>query len=277
MKSDPLRILPIGTPQDTLLNYMLNCPDRLAGKDVLEPFAGSGVLGLMALKLGARCVDFLDINPRAVEFQRASAADNGFSPESYRTIEGSIEDFTAERPYDLIFANPPFLPTPEGVAGSLTSNGGIDGNRLLVALLKRVNALLKPSGELFAYVLQIERKGLPLIAPVIRELIPDRKAELTRTLPFGFGEFRDAYFRLFPDSSDEITAWSRHFADDLEDELQLRHYVIHILPKNQSEVTLQIADDLEQKYGVGLDYPGETAKQLAANRAQENVIPEFQQ
>jgi hypothetical protein len=48
----PLRILGLGSPQNTLLNYMLNSFEVLQNKDVFEPFAGSGILGLMALKVG---------------------------------------------------------------------------------------------------------------------------------------------------------------------------------------------------------------------------------
>ena len=117
MKDDPLRVLPIGTPQDTLINWMLNHPEHIAGKTVFEPFAGSGVLGLMALKLGARHVDFLDINPRAVEFQVANAQGNGFAPTRYRAIEKSIAVFEPECRYDLIFSNP-----PSGVG----TNGGLE-------------------------------------------------------------------------------------------------------------------------------------------------------
>ena len=33
-KPDRLRILPLGTPQGSLMNYMLHCPDVVHGKDV---------------------------------------------------------------------------------------------------------------------------------------------------------------------------------------------------------------------------------------------------
>src|SRR4030042_839520 len=68
-KDDTLRILPLGSPQASLMNHILGFPEVVRGKYVFEPFAGSGALGFMALKLGARHVDFLDINPRASDFQ----------------------------------------------------------------------------------------------------------------------------------------------------------------------------------------------------------------
>ena len=70
MARDRARILPLGGPQDTILNHLVVCfPDKVRGKRVFDPFAGSGILGLMALRLGAAHVAFLDVNPRACEFQ----------------------------------------------------------------------------------------------------------------------------------------------------------------------------------------------------------------
>ena len=123
-KNDRLRILSLGTPQGSLMNHMLNFPEVVKDKEVFEPFAGSGALGFMALKVGARHVDFLDINPRALTFQVENAALNELPQSCYRSIEGDIATFTTDRSYDLILANPPFVPTPEGIEGTITSNGG---------------------------------------------------------------------------------------------------------------------------------------------------------
>jgi hypothetical protein len=106
-KNDRLRILPLGTPQGSLMNHVLNFPEVVKDKDIFEPFAGSGALGFMALKAGARHVDFLDINPKAVAFQVENAALNELPRSCYRPIEGDIATFTADRGYDLILANPP--------------------------------------------------------------------------------------------------------------------------------------------------------------------------
>ena len=108
LAADPGRVLALGTPQATLMNYMLSRPERLADRLVFEPFAGSGAIGLTALRAGARRVELLDINPRAVRFARENAERNGFRPEQVGCIEGSIESFVPWQPYDLIFANRKF-------------------------------------------------------------------------------------------------------------------------------------------------------------------------
>jgi tRNA G37 N-methylase Trm5 len=66
---------------------MLNFPEVVRGKRLFEPFAGSGALGFMALKIGARRVDFLDINHRASDFQRENAQLNRFPADSFRSID----------------------------------------------------------------------------------------------------------------------------------------------------------------------------------------------
>jgi hypothetical protein len=58
-KPDKLRILPLGSPQGSLMNHMVHFPDVVRGKRVFEPFAGSGALGFMALKVGAHHVDLI--------------------------------------------------------------------------------------------------------------------------------------------------------------------------------------------------------------------------
>jgi mRNA-degrading endonuclease toxin of MazEF toxin-antitoxin module len=153
-KPDRLRILPLGTPQASLMNHMLNFPHRVRGRRVFEPFAGSGALGFMALKAGAARVDFLDINPRAAEFQRENAALNQVGAGQFTSITGDIAHFAPARTYDLIIANPPFVPTPQGIDGTITSNGGPEGNHFVDILLRRLEEFLEPSGRALIYVFQ---------------------------------------------------------------------------------------------------------------------------
>src|SRR5262245_66229725 len=107
-------ILPLGGPQDTILNRMLCYPELVRGRRVFEPFAGAGAFGLMALRLGARHVEFLDINPRACAFQKDNATRNGFAADRYHCHLGSIVEYEAGEPFDLVLANPPLVHTSPG-------------------------------------------------------------------------------------------------------------------------------------------------------------------
>ena len=272
-KRDPLRILPLGGPQSTLMNYMLNAPERIQGRRVLEPFAGSGVLGLMALKVGAAAADFVDLNPRAGDFQRENARLNGFGLERFRSYVEGIETFQADCGYDLLFANPPFVPTPEGIAGTLTSNGGPEGNRLAAILLSRLDDLLAPSGEAFLYVFQMMKDGKPLVLDLAQELVTSRSIEAspTQAEPIAFPVFVDAYLEVFPGQKDAIRAWAAALTGRCGEGIGLMHYVVHVGPRRAGPTACRVVDNLEEKYGEGF-LSRYDAREFAIARISENLL-----
>lgn len=275
LAADRGRVLALGTPQATLMNYMLCRPERLAGRLVFEPFAGSGAIGLTALRAGARRVELLDINPRAVRFARENAERNGFGAEQIACIEGSIESFVPAQPYDLIFANPPFVPTPDAIEGTLTSHAGSEGNRLADILLRRLDALLAPHGEGFIYLFQFIREGEPLVVHSIEQWVEEREVELTPTQlrPISAEAYFDAYLELFPSAADAIRRWRADLTRRHGTGLSLDHYVVHAAARRPGPTRWTIADDLERKYGEGLRLVFSDDRLMALGRAFENVVP----
>jgi methyltransferase family protein len=275
MRPDPARVLPIGGPQDVILNRLVNAPESVAGKRVFDPFAGSGVLGLMALRLGAAHVDFLDVSVRAQTFQIENAKRNGFSADKYRALLGSIADFEAEQPYDVVLANPPFVPTPPGIEGTLTSNGGPEGDALARVLVERLDRVLHASGEAFLYVMQLVDRGEPLLARFAAEHLPGRSLELTpiqqRATPIG--EYAAAYVRCFPTHEAQVRAWEAELRARHSMELGVQHYVVHIEPVRPGPATWHITENLAEKYGENLAYPEAANRELALARVMENVVP----
>jgi release factor glutamine methyltransferase len=274
-KNDRLRILPLGNPQGSLMNHMLNFPEAVRGKRVFEPFAGSGALGFMALKAGAGHVDLLDINPRALVFQRENAARNDFSPDRFTPIEGDIAHFTPERRYDLILANPPFIPTPEGIEGTLTSNGGPEGNRFVEILLDRLDQLLDPSGQALIYVFQLAVDGQPLVLELLAKTSGRRGAELTpsqrRQLPFE--TYCTAYSKLCPKEGPEIERWRSDLLRRHAGDLTLCHYVVHVGPQSEGPADCVIRENFAEKFGESFLVPSENQEELAFARAFENFLP----
>jgi SAM-dependent methyltransferase len=274
-KADPLRILPLGSPQAGLMNHVLNLPEGVRGKRVFEPFAGSGALGFMALATGARHVAFLDINPRALEFQRRNAALNRFPPGRFTAIEGDISDFAPPRRYDLILANPPFVPTPGGVAGALTSDGGIDGNRFAGILLRRLEELLEPSGRALIYLFQLVEGGRPLVVELVHEAVRRRPSELTpsqeREIPFE--TYCDAYTQLFPGAEAEIDAWRTHLSRRYGTDLTLCHFVLDVGPRSEGPTSCAVRQNFAEKFGRSFLVPSEAARELALGRVSENLVP----
>ncbi|MEU9123225.1 methyltransferase [Streptomyces sp. NPDC048506] len=232
-KDDALRILPLTRVQAALLRRLAQQPSLVRGKRVFEPFAGSGALGFMALHLGARSVDFLDINPRAEAFQRWTAAANGFPEGTVRSLTADLRTHPVAEPYDLILANPPFLPTPDCVPGTLTSNGGPDGSRLLALLLDRLDAFLTPEGEAQILLYQPARDGVPIVAEVFAESLAGRVVEFTALqrplLPFP--AYRAAYERRYPAERARIRQWAAALEAAHGPDLTVSYYLMRLGPR----------------------------------------------
>ena len=81
----------------------------LAGKRVLDLYAGSGAVGLEALSRGASHVLLVESDTRAVAVIRSNIAAVGLAGAQVRgeKVERLLGR-PAEQPYDLVFADPPY-------------------------------------------------------------------------------------------------------------------------------------------------------------------------
>ena len=274
-KSDPQRILPLGSPQGCLMNHLLGFPESARGKRVFEPFAGSGALGFMALKAGAREVDFLDINPRAAEFHRESAELSGLDARQFRSITQDIETFAPDQKYDLILANPPFVPTPEGIEGTLTSNGGSEGSRFVDLLLGRLEQFLESDGRALIYVFQFVKESLPLIMDALNAIATRRSVELTpaQSQRISLDAYSKAYVQLFPQAVPAIDAWRSALLAEHGSGLELCHYVVDIGPCTETPGRCEIRENFSEKFGEDFMVPSESEAELAFGRVFENFVP----
>ena len=75
--------------------------EEIAGKDVLDAFAGSGAIGLEALSLGANSVDFLENNRKAMQTLHANI-------DKFKLGDKGKVIRKVQREYDIIFADPPY-------------------------------------------------------------------------------------------------------------------------------------------------------------------------
>jgi hypothetical protein len=274
MRRDSGRVLPVGGPQDMILNRLVNRPEIVRGKRVLDAFAGSGVLGLMALRLGAATVDFVDINPRAVRFALENCARNDFAPARYRAIQASVAEFSVPKPYDVVLANPPFVMTPPGIVGTLTSNAGADGNDLTEMLTDRLEDFLTPEGEAYVFVLQLVAGGEPLIARSLPKHLRQRAVTLTSVQEeiCPFEDYEAAYLQRFAPKAAAIQEWARDLRARLGSELGVQHYIMRISPREPGPTTWSIVDDLASEYGAGFRYPVSSQAAMALGRVTENFI-----
>jgi release factor glutamine methyltransferase len=117
------------------------------GDEVLDPFTGSGVLAIAAAKAGGR-VTAVDISRRAVACAAINARLNGVS---IRALRGDMFDPVDGKRFDLIVANPPYVPSadPEPPRGAARAwDAGFDGRDLLDRLCRDAPARLRPGGRL---------------------------------------------------------------------------------------------------------------------------------
>jgi len=122
----------------------------LDGLRVLDLYAGSGALGFEALSRGAKSATFVEADRRAADVLRTNARDLGFTN---TTVVGrpaeSVVAVSADEPYDLIFADPPYAITDAQLAkvldGLVLNSWTTHGTVLIVERASRSPRPLWPS------------------------------------------------------------------------------------------------------------------------------------
>ncbi|MFJ4831812.1 HemK2/MTQ2 family protein methyltransferase [Streptomyces sp. NPDC088747] len=147
----PLLALPgVYRPQaDThLLADALAREDLRPAAEVLEIGTGTGALALSAASRGAR-VTAVDVSWRAVATARLNALHRRLP---LRVLHGDFTARTSGRTFDMILANPPYVPSPNK---GLPSRGparaweaGPDGRLVIDRICASAPSLLRPGGTL---------------------------------------------------------------------------------------------------------------------------------
>ncbi|MFI1168771.1 HemK2/MTQ2 family protein methyltransferase [Streptomyces sp. NPDC020801] len=145
-------VLPgVYAPQDdtALLSEVLSGELRgQPGARVLDVGTGSGALALAAARRGAR-VTAVDVSRRAVWTARLNAWLTGLPVRAHR---GNLFGPVRGRSFDVILANPPYVPAPdagrEPRGRSRAWDAGRDGRVVLDRICRDAPALLRPGGVL---------------------------------------------------------------------------------------------------------------------------------
>lgn len=118
---------------------------------VLDVFTGSGALALAAAREGARKVVAVDVSRRALLTTLHNARRNGVAGAIHARRGDLFAPVAGER-FDLVLANPPYVPSPRAGAPRRGARraweAGRDGRLLIDRLCAGAPAHLRPGGTL---------------------------------------------------------------------------------------------------------------------------------
>ncbi|CRK51176.1 Methyltransferase [Rhodococcus sp. RD6.2] len=178
-----LRLPGVYAPQaDTwLLADTLRTAGVPNGAKILDYCTGSGAVALAAADCGASEIVAVDVSTRAVV---SAWLNSWWRRLPIRVARGGLDVARRRGPYDVVVANPPYVPiSGDGTAQSRNWDGGPSGRRVVGPLCRQVRSLLRPGG--FALIVHSEVAG---IAHTVGELRASglKAAPVARTrVPFG--------------------------------------------------------------------------------------------
>jgi SAM-dependent methyltransferase len=132
----------MGAGQTTTALCQASYPVAAVGR-VLDLGCGGGGVAL-CLADRAESVVASDINPRALELARHNAALNGIGSVQFR--QGDLFDAVGEEKFDLVVAQPPFIPLVDGASATTYLHGGRRGDELALRTLAGIPAHLVAGG-----------------------------------------------------------------------------------------------------------------------------------
>ncbi|MDE6637925.1 MAG: 16S rRNA (guanine(966)-N(2))-methyltransferase RsmD [Muribaculaceae bacterium] len=118
--------------KENIFNVIENIED-IEGEDVLDLFAGTGAISLEFLSRGAKSVTSVEMAATQANFIRSVKEKLG--DESLRVIKGDVFKFlsTAKKPYDIVFADPPYdHPRFEEIPQLIMNSGVVKPNTLVI-------------------------------------------------------------------------------------------------------------------------------------------------
>lgn len=129
-----------------LLMHALSQAGIPRGGRVLDICTGTGALAVAAAHHGAHTVTAVDVSRRAVATAWLNCRIRGLT---IRALHGDFEAILGTDRFDLVLANPPYVPAPRGTPDhgrARTWNAGEKGRAILDRLCAVTPHLLEPGG-----------------------------------------------------------------------------------------------------------------------------------
>ncbi|WP_083737037.1 HemK2/MTQ2 family protein methyltransferase [Mycobacterium sp. MS1601] len=160
----------------------------VVGRRVADLCTGSGIGAIAAAELGAETVTAWDISEQAVACARRNAAAAEVDVE---VRLGSFESALDGGPYDVVLANPPYVPTtstaalgvPVGADPVGSWDGGLDGRGIVDPLCALAPHLLASGGTML--LVQSEFTGIEQSLQAFRDGGLSAEVVAWQLIPFG--------------------------------------------------------------------------------------------
>jgi release factor glutamine methyltransferase len=174
-----------------LLIDTLERAELAQGRRVLDLCTGSGVVAIAAAALGAASVTAFDICPRAARCSRDNAIRAGVGVD-VDVREGSWLGAMDLAPFEVVVANPPYVPTPPvpdhrviplAAGPPWAWDAGIDGRIVLDPLCRSASSLLADGGSML--LVQSALSGIEKSINTLRSTGLDAEVIASQWVPFG--------------------------------------------------------------------------------------------
>jgi methylase of polypeptide subunit release factors len=146
----------------------------------LDLCTGTGIQAILSSISGQRVVA-VDISDEAINAARFNVVLNN-GEEKIEVRRGHLYAAVKGETFDLIYANPPFLPVPEGVEYPLAGDGGRDGLRVLGEIIDGLETHLNPHGQAIIISEVIGNREGPFLSERLSEMVHEKGWDVLVTL-----------------------------------------------------------------------------------------------
>ncbi|KII00264.1 methyltransferase [Streptomonospora alba] len=171
--------------EDTsLLHAVLRRRGRVAGRSVLDVGSGTGALGIETFRAGAASLTAIDLSRRSVLASWLNSRLRGIPA---TVLRGDLFAPVAPRRFDLVLANPPYVPAdgppPSRHRMARCWDAGPDGRLLLDRICAGASSVISDDGALLLVQSELADEQATLDQLAVVGLVPEVLARAR--IPFG--------------------------------------------------------------------------------------------
>jgi release factor glutamine methyltransferase len=146
---------------------------------VLDICCGSGYQGIAAALRGHRVIA-TDKQPEAIVATRRNAWLSGVEIEA---IQGDLFESVPGHRFDVILANPPYVPTPVDGDHAAWCDGGVDGRSVIDRICAEAASMLRDDGSL--WIVHSSLAGIPATIDALEKNGLETRIAALKQVPLG--------------------------------------------------------------------------------------------